>query len=57
VLYGAIEATLDREQGSNVWLTMGLREGKNREIRNMLGALGLDVNAPDPHLLRSLPAR
>jgi 23S rRNA pseudouridine2605 synthase len=44
VLYGAIEATLDKVQGSNVWLTMGLREGKNREIKNVLGALGLDVN-------------
>lgn len=44
VLYGAIEATLDRQQGHNVWITMGLREGKNREIKNVLGALGLDVN-------------
>ncbi|MCM2291325.1 rRNA pseudouridine synthase [Allorhizobium sp. BGMRC 0089] len=44
VLYGAIEATLDRVQGHNVWITMGLREGKNREIKNVLGALGLDVN-------------
>lgn len=44
VLYGAIEATLDRVQGSNVWITMGLREGKNREIKVVLGALGLDVN-------------
>jgi 23S rRNA pseudouridine2605 synthase len=44
VLYGAIEATLDREQGHNVWITMGLREGKNREIKNVLGAIGLDVN-------------
>jgi 23S rRNA pseudouridine2605 synthase len=44
VLYGAIDATLDRTQGSNVWLTMGLREGKNREIKNVLGALGLEVN-------------
>lgn len=44
VLYGAIEATLDRTQGHNVWITMGLREGKNREIKNVLGALGLDVN-------------
>ncbi|TBC14654.1 pseudouridine synthase [Rhizobium ruizarguesonis] len=44
VLYGSIEATLDRTQGSNVWITMGLREGKNREIKNVLGALGLDVN-------------
>lgn len=44
VLYGAIEATLDRTQGANVWITMGFREGKNREIKNVLGALGLDVN-------------
>ncbi|MGN6464610.1 MAG: pseudouridine synthase [Rhizobiaceae bacterium] len=43
VFYGAVEATLDREQGSNAWLTLGLREGKNREVRNILGALGLDV--------------
>jgi 23S rRNA pseudouridine2605 synthase len=43
VFYGAIEASLDREQGSNAWLTIGLREGKNREVKNILGALGLDV--------------
>ncbi|RUY98267.1 pseudouridine synthase, partial [Mesorhizobium sp. M7A.F.Ca.CA.002.15.1.1] len=43
VFYGAIEATLDREQGTNAWLTIGLREGKNREVRNILGSLGLDV--------------
>jgi 23S rRNA pseudouridine2605 synthase len=44
IRYGAIEATLDRVQGSNVWLTVALREGKNREVRNVLGALGLAVN-------------
>ncbi|WP_375566645.1 pseudouridine synthase [Oceaniradius stylonematis] len=44
VFYGAIEATLEREQGSNVWIEMGLREGKNREVKNVLGALGLEVN-------------
>ncbi|HEX2020906.1 MAG TPA: pseudouridine synthase [Aurantimonas sp.] len=44
VFYGAIEATLDREQGANVWLTLGLREGKNREVKRVLGHLGLDVN-------------
>ena len=44
VLYGAIDATLDKVQGSNVWLTLSLREGKNREVKNVLGALGLDVN-------------
>ncbi|HLN10658.1 MAG TPA: pseudouridine synthase [Xanthobacteraceae bacterium] len=44
VRYGPIEATLDREQGSNNWLTFAMREGKNREIRNVLGALELQVN-------------
>jgi len=43
VFYGAVEATLEREQGSNAWLSVGLREGKNREVKNILGALGLDV--------------
>ena len=42
--YGAIEATLDREQGANVWLTFAIREGKNREVRNVLEHLGLQVN-------------
>ena len=41
--YGPIEAALDRVQGSNVWLTLGIREGKNREVRNVLGHLGLSV--------------
>src|SRR6202035_4082525 len=36
VRYGPIDATLDRPQGSNVWLTFAMREGKNREIRNVL---------------------
>jgi 23S rRNA pseudouridine2605 synthase len=44
VRYGPIEATLDREQGANVWLTLGLREGKNREVRKVLESLGLKVN-------------
>lgn len=35
--------TLDREQGANAWLTMGLREGRNREIRRAMEALGLQV--------------
>ena len=41
--YGAIEANLDRVQGSNLWLTFAIREGKNREVRNVLGHLGLTV--------------
>ncbi len=43
VLYGAIHAELERVQGSNSWLMVSLREGKNREIKNVLGALGLEV--------------
>ncbi len=42
--YAGIEARLDREQGSNVWITVGLREGKNREIKKVLEHLGLSVN-------------
>ncbi len=42
--YAGIEAVLDRSQGSNVWITMGLREGKNREIKKVLEHLGLAVN-------------
>jgi len=42
--YLGIEARLDREQGDNVWITMGLREGKNREIKKVLEHLGLAVN-------------
>jgi 23S rRNA pseudouridine2605 synthase len=42
--YGPIEARLDRIQGDNAWLTLGLREGKNREIKNILEHLGLNVN-------------
>ncbi|MBE7220165.1 MAG: pseudouridine synthase, partial [Caulobacteraceae bacterium] len=42
--YAGIEAALDRTQGANQWLTMGLREGKNREIKRVLEHLGLFVN-------------
>jgi 23S rRNA pseudouridine2605 synthase len=44
IRYGAIEASLDRSQGSNLWLTFAIREGKNREVKNVLGHLGLAVN-------------
>jgi 23S rRNA pseudouridine2605 synthase len=44
VRYGPIEATLNKTQGSNVWLSIGLREGKNREVRTILEHLGLTVN-------------
>ena len=44
VRYAGIEAALDKPQGSNVWLTLGLREGKNGEVRKILESLGLTVN-------------
>ena len=39
-----MEVTLDRQQGANAWLTIGLREGKNREIRRAMTDIGLSVN-------------
>ncbi len=44
MIYGSIEATVDRQQGGNMWLTIGLREGKNREVKRVLDHLGLAVN-------------
>ena len=48
VHYGPIEARLDKAkegpQGANLWLTVTLSEGKNREVRRVLEALGLKVN-------------
>jgi 23S rRNA pseudouridine2605 synthase len=44
VKYGSIEATLERDQGANVWLVFAIREGKNREVRNVMAHLGLEVN-------------
>jgi 23S rRNA pseudouridine2605 synthase len=42
--YAGIDATLDRVQGDNVWMRLGLREGKNREIKRVLEHIGLYVN-------------
>jgi 23S rRNA pseudouridine2605 synthase len=47
IRYGPIEATLDRAgatHGANIWITFAMREGKNREVRNVLRELGLQVN-------------
>ncbi len=44
VSYGPIEAAIDRRQGGNAWLTLSLREGRNREVRNVMTYLGLSVN-------------
>jgi len=44
VRYGPVEARIERQQGSNVWLTLALREGKNREVKRIAEHLGLVVN-------------
>jgi 23S rRNA pseudouridine2605 synthase len=44
VHYGPIEAALERQQGGNAWISLLLREGKNREIRKVMTHLGLAVN-------------
>lgn len=44
VAYGPVIARFEREQGSNTWLTVDLREGKNREVKTVLEHLGLAVN-------------
>jgi 23S rRNA pseudouridine2605 synthase len=60
VAYGPIEAGLDARQGTNSWLTVVLREGKNREIRKVMQHLGLSVTrlirtAQGPFKLGDLP--
>jgi len=61
VRYGPIDARLEREQGANLWLTVAMREGKNREVKNVLAHLGLAVNrlirvSYGPFRLGDLPA-
>ena len=43
VRYGPIDAGLDAKKGENAWLTVSLREGRNREIRRVMAHLGLGV--------------
>jgi len=42
--FRGMEVTVDRLQGANAWVTVGIREGKNREIRRAMEAVGLTVN-------------
>jgi 23S rRNA pseudouridine2605 synthase len=43
IAYGPIHAQLARQQGSNAWIALGLREGKNREVRKVMEHLGYPV--------------
>ncbi|HET7708918.1 MAG TPA: pseudouridine synthase [Sphingomicrobium sp.] len=44
VHYGSINANLERRTGRNCWIELSLTEGKNREVRNVLAFLGLQVS-------------
>jgi len=44
VTYQPMQVTFDRQQGANAWLTISIREGKNREIRRAMEAIGTTVN-------------
>lgn len=60
--YGSINADIERRTGANLWLTMQLTEGKNREIRRVLEFIGLQVSrliriAYGPFALDDLPPR
>ncbi len=60
VRYGPIEAAIDSRKGDNAWLTVALREGKNREVRRVMAHLNLAVSrlirtAYGPFQLGALP--
>lgn len=62
IKYGPIEAGLDSKKGDNAWLTVSLREGRNREVRKVMQHLGLTVSrliriAYGPFQLGQLPER
>tara|TARA_B100001778_G_C18596326_1_gene634900 strand:+ start:117 stop:878 length:762 start_codon:yes stop_codon:yes gene_type:complete len=44
VQYGPVTAILEKQQGGNIWLSVSITEGKNREVRKIMESLGLEVN-------------
>src|SRR5687768_3708499 len=44
IRYGSIDANLERRTGRNCWIELALTEGKNREVRNVLAHMGLQVS-------------
>lgn len=44
IRYKGIEAEMEKQQGDNAWIEIALKEGKNREVRNVMEAIGLKVN-------------
>ena len=44
IRYGSVEAVLDSQKGNNSWLTVSLKEGKNREIRRIFEHFGCKVS-------------
>jgi 23S rRNA pseudouridine2605 synthase len=44
IQYGAVTAVLEKQQGGNIWMSVSITEGKNREVRKIMESLGLEVN-------------
>jgi len=60
VRYGPVDAALDSRRGNTAWLAVGLREGRNREVRRIMAHLNLQVTrlirvAYGPFQLGNLP--
>lgn len=61
VNYGSIEAKFETRTGANAWISVAIREGKNREVRKVMEHIGLTVNrlirvAYGPFQIGNLPS-